>query len=162
MCGGVVAYVYGREGGPCEVQVGMRGLQVSWARLMVAFMGCIVECFSQCEGVAGRVGVYLPVLAAWSAGFGCGCCVWVGSAVSIWGFAESDTCSWSASCLSAGRSVMECLCLWKGGGSERGRGSWGRLVDMGWDKEFRVVLFMALMGVRGCSGSLGLGVGEGR
>ena len=54
MCGGVVAYVDGREGGPCEVQVGMRGLQVSEARLMVAFMGCIVECFSQREGVAGR------------------------------------------------------------------------------------------------------------
>ena len=57
---------------------------------------------------------------------------------------------------------MDCLCFWEGGGSERGWGSWGRLVDMGWDKEFRVVLFMALMGVRWCSGSLGLGVGEGR
>ena len=33
---------------------------------------------------------------------------------------------------------------------------------MGWDKEFRVVLFMALMGVRGYSESLGLGVGEER
>ena len=31
---------------------------------------------------------------------------------------------------------------------------------MGWNKEFRVVLFMTLMGVRGCSESLGLGVGE--
>ena len=72
------------------------------------------------RGWPGGVGVYLPVLAAWSAGFGCGCCVWVGTAVSIWGFAESDTCSWSASRLPAGRSVMECLCLWRGGGSERG------------------------------------------
>ena len=66
MCGGVVAYVDGREGGPCEVQVGspcevqvgMRGggVQVSGARLMVAFMGCIVECFSQREG-GGREGL---------------------------------------------------------------------------------------------------------
>ena len=54
---------------------------------------------------------------------------------------------------------MDCLCLWKGGGSERGWGSWGMLVDMEWDEEFRVVLFMALMGVRGCSGTLGLEVG---
>jgi hypothetical protein len=33
---------------------------------------------------------------------------------------------------------------------------------MGWDEEFMVVLFMVLMDVRGCSGSLGLGVGEGQ
>ena len=33
---------------------------------------------------------------------------------------------------------------------------------MGWDEEFMVVLFMVLMDVGGCSGSLGLGVGEGR
>ena len=57
---------------------------------------------------------------------------------------------------------MDCLYLWDGRSSERGWGSWGMLVDMGWDKEFRVVLFMALMGVRGCSKSLDLGVGEGR
>jgi hypothetical protein len=57
--------------------------------------------------------------------------------------------------------VIDCLFLWDGGSSERGLGSWGRLVDMGWD-EFMVVLLMARMGVRGCSGSLGLGVGGGR
>ena len=57
---------------------------------------------------------------------------------------------------------MDCLYLWDGGSSEKGWGSWGRLVDMGWDEEFMVVLFMVLMDVRGCSGSLGLGVGEGR
>ena len=49
----------------------------------------------------------------------------------------------------------------EGRGLREGWGSWGRLVGMGWDKEFMVVLFMALMGVRGCSESLGLGVGEG-
>ena len=57
---------------------------------------------------------------------------------------------------------MDCLYLWNGGSSERGWGSWGRLVDMGWDEEFMVVLFMVLMGVRESSESLGLGVGEGR
>ena len=30
MCGGVVAYVDGREGGPCDVQVGMRGVAGQW------------------------------------------------------------------------------------------------------------------------------------
>ena len=33
---------------------------------------------------------------------------------------------------------------------------------MRWDEEFMVVLFMVLIGVRGSSESLGLGVGEGR
>ena len=56
---------------------------------------------------------------------------------------------------------MDCLFLWNGGGAEGGWGSWGMLVDMGWD-EFMVVLFMMRMGVRGCSGTLGLGVGGGR
>ena len=88
------------------------------------------------RGWPGGVGVYLPVVAAWSAGFGCRCCVWVGSAVSIWGFAESDTCSWSASRLPAGRSVMECLCLWRAGlreeiGLREGMGLMGKVSRYG-------------------------------
>jgi hypothetical protein len=30
MCGGVVAYVDGRKGSPCEVQVGMRWVAGKW------------------------------------------------------------------------------------------------------------------------------------
>ena len=47
----------------------------------------------------------------------------------------------------------------EGRGLREGMGLVGKVSRyMGWVKEFRV----ALMGVRGCSESLGLGVGEGR
>ena len=50
MCGGVVAYVYGREGGPCKVQVGMSGVAGQWGEVHGRIHGCVVECFSQRGG----------------------------------------------------------------------------------------------------------------